>query len=121
MTLAEPQRAQLRDQGISKFAGRAPFRLHIDLGEVIAGPGLEQIEAFCVLAAELTETEVAPTDVAEVPMGAGHHKANRNQRELAFIVLVRAPVRDAAIVEMDQGPGTAGNPESHPLTHLLSN
>jgi hypothetical protein len=51
VTLAKPQRAQLRDQGIGKFAGRAPFRLHIDLGEVIAGPGLEQIEAFGVLAA----------------------------------------------------------------------
>ena len=53
-------------------------------------------------------------------MGASHHEANRNQRVFAFVVLIGAPVGDAAVVEMHQRPGPAGNPEGQPLAHLLS-
>ena len=53
--MAVPQSICFWDQCISQLAGDTALRLHKDLGEVVTGASLQQIQGFGVLAAELAE------------------------------------------------------------------
>ena len=81
------------------------LRLHVDLGEVVAGAGFQQVEPLAVAAVGLAEAEIPPGDVAEMAVGAGHHEADRHQGNLAAVVVLEPlPVVDAAIAVVQQRP-----------------
>ena len=111
---------EVGDHGIGELAGDAAFGLDIDLSEVVAGTGLQQVEPLAVFAVELPEAEITPRDVAEVPVRASHHEANRHEGVLpAVIVLEPLPVIDATIAVVHKRAGTERAPVNEALGDLL--
>ena len=118
--LAEKQGIEVGDIGIGQLAGDAAFGLDIDLGEVVAGTGLQQVKPLTVFAVELPEAEITPRDVAEVPVGASHYEANRHEGVLpAVVVFEPFPVIDATIAVVHERAGTERAPVNEALGDLL--